>query len=301
MSIWFKSMQVYRLGTVRGDPAKWNVLLSEQEFTSPGSAELLRTGWIQPRADSDSLVYAVNRQLLLSLATEKKVIPAAAVNQVLQARIAEVTEAQGFAPGKKAQKEMRERIFDEMLPRALPVRTLTRVWVDPVNGWLAVDTPTPARADEAVKYLLKCFPKFPLESWRVQRSPIGCMTEWLDTDEMPEHFTADQDATMRATGESKAQVQYKRHSLDAGEMHRHIASGKQCLQLAMTWDSKISFSLTGSLLLKGIKPLDILGDSERSKTEDQDERFASDFVLMTGEFNHMLRGLQEALGGEAKC
>ena len=35
------------------------------------------------------------------------------------------------------------------------------------------------------------------------------------------------------------------------------------------------------------------GDGERSKTEDQDERFASDFMLMAGEFAKMLRDLDQ--------
>lgn len=301
MSAWFKNMQVYRLGAMTSDSPRWDDWLSAQSFAPPGSNELSRTGWMAPRADSETLAYSVNRQLLLSLATEKKVLPAAAVNLVLRDRVAKLAESQGFAPGKKATKELRERIIDEMTPRALTTRAVTRVWIDSVNGWLAVDTPTPSRADEVVKYLLKCVPKLPIESWRVQRSPMAAMTEWLQADEMPAGFTADMDATMRAAGRSNAQVQYRRHTLDADELRRHIAAGKMAQQLAMTWESKISFSLTANLVIKGIKPLDILGDNERSKTEDQDERFASDFMLMTGEFNKMLRDLMAALGGEAEC
>lgn len=300
MSVWFKNMQIYRLEGVRGDPDKWTRTLEFQRFIAPSSNELLRQGWVPPREDGP-LVHALNRQLLLVLATEKKVMPAGAVNLVLRERIAEVEKAQGFAPGKKAQKEIRERIIDELLPRALATRSHIRVWVDPVNGWLAVDMPTPSRADEVLKFLLKAFDKFPVESWRVQRSPIACMTEWLESDDAPEGFTVDQAATMRATGESKAQVQYKRHTLEAADVRRHIRAGKQCQQLDLTWNSKISFTLTANLTLKSIKPLDILGDNERSRTEDQDERFNSDFLLMTGEFNNMLRDLQQAFGGEAKC
>jgi len=300
MSNWFRNMQVYRLGAVRGDPVKWSQILEVQRFTPPSSNESLRTGWTAPREDG-ALAYAVNRQMLLALTTEKRVMPAGAVNLKLAERVAELTQSQGFAPGKKATKELRERVIDELLPRALTTRARTGIWVDPVNGWLVVDTPAPGRADEVLKFLLKAFDKFPVESWRVQRSPIACMTEWLQSDEAPAGFTIDMDATLRAIGESRAQVQYKRHTLDADDLRRHIAAGKQCEQLAMTWGSKISFVLTANLAIKAVKSLDILGDGERSKTEDQDERFASDFMLMTGELAKMLRDLQTALGGEAKC
>lgn len=299
--MWFKNLQLYRLEGVRGDPTKWGVMLQPQMFTSPSSNEMSRSGWTCPRGPDGALVHAVNRQLLLMFATEKKVIPAAAVNLVLSQRVAEIAEAQGFTPGKKARQEIKERIIDEMLPNALITRAETAVWVDPVNGWLAINTATPARADEVLKHLLKAFNKFPVESLRVQRSPVSCMTEWLEQDDAPAGFTVDQDATLRATGESKAQVQYKRHTLETGEVGHHIRAGKQCTQLAMTWDSKISFVLTDSLAIKSIKALDVLGLDERSKTEDQDERFDSDFMLMTGEFNRMLRDLVGALGGEAKA
>lgn len=299
--MWFKNLMVYRLEGVRGDPVKWGEKLYDQLFEPLGSLEISRSGWAEPRGTGTPLVHSVNKQLLLMLATEKKSIPASAVKLVLSKRVAEVAEAQGFMPGKKAQKEMKERIIDEMIPRALVTRTETKVWVDPINGWLVVDTPTPSRADEVVKFLLKAFHKLPLESWRVQRSPTACMTEWLQADDAPAGFTVDQDATMRATGESKAQVQYKRHTLEADEVRRHIAAGKQCLKLGMTWDDKISFVLTESLAIKGVKALDVLGLDERSKTEDQDERFDSDFMLMTGELAKLLADVTEALGGEAKA
>jgi recombination associated protein RdgC len=91
-----------------------------------------------------------------------------------------------------------------------------------------------------------------------------------------------------------------RHTLEADEVRRHIAAGKQCTRLAMTWESKISFTLTESLALKGIKPLDVLKETE-SSTRNDDERFDGDFMLMTGELSKMMGDVVEALGGEAKA
>jgi DNA segregation ATPase FtsK/SpoIIIE-like protein len=124
------------------------------------------------------------------------------------------------------------------------------------------------------------------------------MTEWLQADDAPVGFTIDMDATMRAAGESKAQVKYVRHTLEADDVRRHIAAGKQCTRLAMTWESKISFVLDESLAIKSIKALDILKETE-SSTRNDDERFDSDFALMTGELNKMLADVVVALGGEA--
>ena len=294
--MFFKNLQIYRL------PANWpmsapelNSMLERQAFTPATSAELQRQGWASPRGAGEPLVHAVGGQFLLQLKTEKKLLPSTVVNQVAAARALEMEEAQGFAPGKKAMKELKERVTDELLPRAFAILSTTAVWIDPINGWLVVDAASPAKTDEVVKLLLKSVDKLPLESLRVMRSPVAMMTGWLQCDEAPAGFTVDQDAIMRATGESKAQVAYKRHTLEADDIRRHIAAGKQCTRLAMTWNDKISFVLDESLAIKSVKPLEII---KENATRNDDERFDSDFSLMTGELAKLLVDLVEALGGE---
>jgi recombination associated protein RdgC len=296
----FKNLQLYRLPAPYALTAlDLGAMLASQAFTPASSNELLRQGWARPRGEDSALVHEVGGQFLLQLVTEKKILPAKAVNQVAKARAAELEEQQGFPPGKKAMKELRERVADELLPRALSVRSDLNVWIDPANGWLAVDTPSPSKADDVIKLLLKAVDRMPLEILRVQSSPAAMMTAWLESDEAPHNFTIDQDATLRATGESKAQVGYKRHTLDPEEMRRHIAAGKQCARLAMTWNSRISFVLTENLTIKSIKPLDVMKESQ-APTFDAAERFDNDFAMMTGELAKMLADLVEALGGEAK-
>lgn len=296
--MFFRNLQIYRL------PAPWPMsadaltpMICQQAFAPCSSNELLRQGWVEPREGSQ-LAYSVGGQILLTLATEKKLLPAKVVNQVAKARAAELEESQGFPPGKKAMKELRERAADELLPRAFATRDHTNVWIDPVNGWLVVDAASPAKADEVIKLLLKAVDRMPLESLRVNRSPVAVMTGWLESDEAPFGFTIDQDATMRAAGESKAEIGYKRHTLEADDMRRHIAAGKQCTRLAMTWNDRISFVLTESLAIKSVKPLDVFKEGVAGN---DDERFDGDFALMAGELALMLAQLVEAMGGEAKA
>ncbi len=298
--MWFKNLQVYRL------PAPWaftpeqlEEALQSQAFTPASSNELMRQGWDKPRPNG-GLVHVVNKQMLMVLGTEKKLLPSTVVNQVAKARAAELEEQQGFAPGKKAMKELKERVHDELLPRAFTIRSNTWCWIDPVNGWLVVDAASPAKADDIIKMLLKAVDRMPIESLRVQRSPVGVMTAWLQDDEAPAGFTVDMDTELRATGESKAAVRYVRHTLEPEEVRRHIAAGKQCTRLAMTWDSKISFVLTEALAIKGVKPLDVMKEND-AVTRNDDERFDGDFMLMTGELAKLLQDVVDALGGEAKA
>lgn len=296
----FKNLQVYRLPAPYGmTAAALEQALAPQAFTPASSNELLRQGWEPPR-EGGALVHAVAGQYLLQLKTEKKHMPPAAVNAVAKAKADELEEQQGFRPGKKAMKELKERAADEMLPRAFTVPSVTRAWIDPVNGWLVVDSASLAKADDVVKLLLKAVDRMPLESLRVQRSPVAMMTAWLEADEAPHNFTIDQDTELQASGESRAKVRYVKHSLDPEDIRRHIAAGKQCKRLAMTWNSRISFVLTESLAIKSIKPLDILTEGAPYATTDH-ERRDNDFALMAGELAKMLADLVDALGGEAKA
>jgi recombination associated protein RdgC len=272
--------------------------LSAHAFQPCSSIEALSQGWVPPR-DKGALVHAVNKQMLIALGTEKKLLPASVINQVTKARAQEIEEQQGFRPGRKQLRELKEQVADELLPRAFAIRGTTRAWIDPVNGWLVIDAASPAKAEEVIKLLLKSMGKLPLESLRVTQSPTAAMTDWLAADEAPSGFTVDQDTELRATtGEGKATVRYVRHTLEADDIRRHIAAGKQCTRLAMTWSDRVSFVLTESLAVKRVAPLDVIKESADTTAQNDEERFDSDFMLMTGELARLLADLVESLGGE---
>ena len=295
--MWFKNLQIYRL------PAPWKFnadeladQLATQAFQTCGNSEMQSQGWISPRSNG-LLVHTVNQQLLLQLSTERKLLPNSVINQVAKARAAEIEEQQGFKPGRKLMKEIKEQVGEELLPRAFSIQRTTSVWIDPLHGWLVVDASSPARADEVLKLLLKCVDKLPLELLRVKLSPVAAMTDWLSSDEAPGGFTIDQDTELRSTSESKATVRYVRHTLEPAEIARNIASGKQCTKLALTWSDKVSFVLTENLEIKRVSALDIL--TEKSTAQDEQEQQDGDFVLMCAELNLLLADLVLALGGES--
>lgn len=300
--MFFRNLQIYRLTGFSTNAAHLSDLLAEQAFVPCTSMDMTSAGWVAPR-NGGMLVHApmgAPAQLLIELATETKILPAGVVNQVAEARAAELEEQQGFRPGRRQMKELKERVADELLPRAFSKVARTRAWIDTAGGWLIVDAASPGKADEIVKRLLKAIPRFPVENLRVQISPITAMTHWLNADEAPQGFTVDQDTILRATGESKATVRYQRVAIEPDDMRRHIDGGKQVAQLALTWADRISFTLTESLTIKGVKPLDVLTESDNASIKDADERFDSDFVLMAGELSRLLGDLVAVLGGEAQ-
>ncbi len=298
--MWFKNLKIYRLSspwTLIGEPLEET--LARHAYQSGNNLEMQSLGWVPPR-ENGRLAHVVNGQILLSLRAEKKLLPGTVVNQVAKARAQEIEEQQGYKPGRKQMKEIKERVTDELLPRAFSVYRDTRVWIDTQNHWLVIDAAASAKADEVIGLLAKTVDPFPLENLYVAQSPASAMTGWLAEDQAPVNFSIDQDTELRSSGESGAAIRYVKHSIDADDVRRHIQSGKQCTRLAMTWADRISFVLTEGLDIKRVAPLDVLKEGNEGMAANDDEKFDSDMMLMTGELAKMMAELVDALGGEKK-
>ena len=62
----------------------------------------------------------------------------------------------------------------------------------------------------------------------------------------------------------------------------------------MTWDGRVSFSLTEGMQLKKVTFLDVVFEG----ASEQDGGFDADVAIATGELRKLLPDLLEALGGE---
>ncbi len=295
--MWFRNLQVYRF------PAPWKISASKLEeqlgrhvFRPASGFELQSQGWASPR-DDGGLVHSVHGQMLLSLCTEKKLLPSSVIKEAVKAKAIEAEERQGYKPGRKQLRDLKEEVIDELLPRAFSVRRRTGIWISPKEGWLAIDVGSAGKADEIIGLMNKSIDDFVVERLNTVEAPGTAMTAWLASGNVPHGFTIDQDTELQSPVEEKATVRFVRHALDAKEVKRHIDSGKQCTLLALTWADRVSFVLTEALVLKRVAPVDVIRESEGAQSQNEDERFDADFTLMTGEFQHLLTDLVEALGG----
>jgi len=294
--MWFRNLQIYRL------PKNWAHTLGQLEeqlarlTLQPCNATDPKTiGWVSPCADG-ALVHAVNRQWLLALGIEQKLLPASVIKQFANDRVKTIEETEGRRVGRKEMRELLESMALELLPRAFISRRQTFGWIDPLNGWLLIDAAAPAKAEEFLEHLRKSVDGFPASLLQVTQSPSAAMTAWVADGEAPGGFTIDQDLELRSAED--ATVRYAKHTLEGEEIRQHIADGKVVTRLAMTWGDRISFLLNEKLQVKRLSFLNILKEQADGKAENDDERFDLDFTLMTGEVAHLLDDLLDALGGE---
>jgi len=296
--MWFKNLKIYRLKPEwKMDAEALENQLAQHAWHPGGSMDVQNLGWV-PVREHGGLVYAVKGQLMLTMRAEKKLLPAAVVNQVVRDRAQELEDRQGFKPGRLQMKDLKERVTDELLPRAFNVYHDTRVWIDPVNRWLVIDAAASGKADEVLGLLSKSVEWFPVEPLYTAVSPAAAMTAWLAAGEAPANFTIDQDTELRPPGDSRAAVRYVHHAIDADDAHKHISEGKHCTRLALTWLDGVSFVLTEDLDIKRVTPLDLMLEAQPQTFANDDERFDSDMALMTGELARLLDDLLITLSGE---
>lgn len=231
--MWFKNLQMYRLH------ADWNIgvaalndQLSRGAFEKCASNQPMSRGWVQPRQDG-MLVYSIkNGNVMIALQVEERILPSSVVNDEVKERAEAMTEQQGYAPGRKALRELKERVIEELMPRAFTKKRITHVWIDLNNGWLVIDSSSMARAEEVIDHLRVCLDEFPLKALRTTISPTSAMADWLAGEDAPSGFTIDYDCELKSVSEDRALVKYARGPLDPEQVKTNLAAGKLPTKLA---------------------------------------------------------------------
>lgn len=279
---WLKSLYFWRLRSAwpQSDEA-----LDAQRFAPCGSLQMQSVGWLgdayRPGAG----------HVILSLCVERKNLPKQVIDREVDTRARDLAAQQGFMPGRQQRKEIRETVIDDLLPRAFATQNVYRVWIDTRRGTVATD----GNPDTVLRALLRTYGNdIALDSIRPKYSPSARAAVWITNDEAPHGFTIDDAAELRASGDGRATVRYIRHTLDSAELTRHIAFGKQCTKLAMTWADRVSFVLHDDMTLSGVAPLDVLKESAANKQDGN-----GDMVLMCEEYARLFADMLDALGGAA--
>jgi recombination associated protein RdgC len=298
--MWFKNLVVYRL------PADWSLSAAELEAqlgTRPlqpcGPFEMLSRGWVAP-SSTGRLVHTVNRQHLIALGVNQKLLPASIIRQVTAERAAELALEQGFPVGRRQMRDLKLRVTEELRSKALTRRRVTRAWIDPVNGWLAVDAAGTAKAEELIEMLRDSLGSLAVTLIETSRSPQMAMAMWLKLGEAPLRLSIEQDLELKAANPSGAVIRYSHHPLDGREIQAHLSAGLVPTRLGLTWNGRIAFVLNDKLQIKRLEFLEMSRDPAEGEERDETEQFDIDFTVMAGELAKLLDDVVAALADGAQ-
>ncbi|MDR3418027.1 MAG: recombination-associated protein RdgC [Nevskia sp.] len=303
MSIWFKNLSIFSLPPGwKPTPGKLEETLSAHPLLPCNAASMQSQGWVPP-LPSSGLVYSQGKQMLIALGTQQRLLPASVIRQVVKERAAALEKKQGFAPGRKQLRDLKDQVADELRPRAFVRERTVRAWVDLTQHRLVVDTSSPKVAENLTSVLRNDLGELAAVPLETQKSAGKTMTAWLAAGKVSGKFGLDQDCELVGNELSKAAVRYVRHGLDGAEIRSLIGGGKTASRVGLVWRDRIALVLTDKLTLRRLRFEAIeaqkqdeaaAGSKSAKDAEDQSE---ADFTLMTGELGALIDELAGELGG----
>lgn len=282
--MWFKNLQLLRLTSFQYDHESLLAKLEENRLKPLGKMELMTSGWVPPR-DGGELAEKVGNTYVLALGTESKILPDSAIKHVLKSRVVELTEQQGFPPGRKQTKLLKETVTDELMPAALIIPKRVQIMIDPMSGWIMIDTGSVAACDNVIRFLIRAL-ALPIDSLFTKHRPASMMTQWMDDDYLPPDFTVDSDVVL--TSGNKGVVRLK--NIDMRVAQDRVKEGAIVTQMAMTYESKISFMLAENATIKRLQPLDVIKESAAA-LGDQHERYVAEMMLCIDTLKQLISAL----------
>lgn len=299
----FKNAFIYKIkGLPEHGAIAFDVAMQAHSFAPCGATQDKSIGWVPPRGEAHGLLMeSVAGQLICRLAIETKSVPKSELDKHVNAQVVAIEESTGRKPGKKERRDLKDEAMLALLPNAFAKRKDIPVWIDPAAGLLIIGAASQSSAEDVISAFFHSMASDLIVAMiNTTSSPQSAMTQWLLSDhiDMPGAFSIERECVLKSNGEDAATVKFSKHSLDNPEVRQHITEGKLPTQLAMSWDGRMSFTLTESMQIKKIQLLD--GVVDASGTDKNEDRFDADVALYTGTLAPVIAELIDALGGEMK-
>lgn len=270
-------------------------LLSRRQFQPCGPLDSVSRGFVEPR-DEAALCEPIAGRYLFCHQHEEKILPASVVNEYVELKCEEIEQHQGYKPGRKQRKEIKEEIISELLPQAFAKKRRQLAWINKERGWLIIEATSAKRAEDVLEDMRHAFDVMPVELLRTERNPARAMLDWLAAQEAPERFTIDKDCELVSHAEDEGVVRYANWDLSGDDVRYQLSIGRAPTLLGLTFDDRVSFILTNRMELKRILLLDIV-TAGREEANNAVELFDADFTLAAAEIEGVLEALVGELGG----
>lgn len=300
--MWFKNIQAYRFTKPFSlAPEELAEHLAESHFQACGSQDVSRLGWVPPLGDlGEDYVHVANGYIMICLKRQDKILPAAAVNEVLQDKIQEIQAQDDRKVGRKERQDLKEEIVFSMLPKAFTRSSLLYAYIALKDGMLIVNASSANRAEELCSYLRDTIGSLSLIPLAAKNLPQQVMTNWLLHRQTPDGFDIGHECELRDSLDEKAVIRCKHQDLHAEEINKHLQNGMYATKLGINWQGGVECLIDDKLAIKRLNFSDLIEThAHDADGVDSAAQFDIDFALMTLELSGFFKALLKAFGGEA--
>jgi recombination associated protein RdgC len=298
--MWFKNLRIYLLQQpLNLTQEAMEERLQSRAFQSCGSQDLMSMGWDSPMGRQvDSLVHEITGCQMICARQEEKLLPSTVINEIMEEKLAFIEQEEGRKVGRKERTELREDIFQQLLPQAFSRHTRQYAMIDKQQEWILVDAASANKAEALITLLRETLGSLPVKPLESASSPTWIMTEWLKHPDQHPNFTLLDSCELQDRSDESSVLRCKGQDLTAEEILGHLQAGKDVVKLAVEWDERLSCVIESDLSIKRLRFLDLIQEQAAdNQIETEADAFDSHFTLMSLEFRRFLPSLIELFGG----
>ena len=288
----FKNAVILTFSTL---PAIQEELLQAYQFYPCKKQDITSGGFINPDGFDCLVGVSTDKSLaVVCLQVEEKILPSAVINRAVSDRVAEITRNEERTPGRKERQEIKEEVTFTLTPQAFSKYRKTHAIIDFKNHLILVNGGF-TRAEEISCMLRSALGSLPAALITTKLSPSIIMTEWLKSG-LPAGVIACDYCKLEEPNDNGA-IHISRNDDPEGELiGKYIDAGRAVAELGLFLDP-LSFVLTQSLNLKGIKFTDIAIDTALDGAEDQHQVAQANLILYSDAISAVVKLISEAFGG----
>ena len=295
--MWFKQISFYLVNPEKlPDTETLCEKLAAAAFAPPQGLDWFGEGFAAPQPFSPEPVFPADFTWSVALKKSEKVLPAGVIRDILDEKVQEIQDSEGRSVGRKEKQELKERITDDLLPRAFTRSSRTAAVCDSRHGFLLVGSASANKAENLLSKLREALGGLEARLPDTAQSPASLMTDWLLKGTCDGGFELDDSCELKGQGDVAPVVRVSKQDLTADEVVQHVKNGKTVTQLGLVWREQLSFVLTQDFTLKRIQYLDVLQEEAESHGDDAASLAFASQILMAEALSTMVDELVVHLG-----
>jgi recombination associated protein RdgC len=296
--MWFNNLIVYQFNTpFEKSPEELETAFEEYRLKPCPPHARQSQGWVTPFDEAKERFYSLYGCHLMVLAKEERLLPSTIIQEVLDEKN-KAYELNHNRPMRRADKlQLKEEIEFDLLPKAFTVQKKDWFYIDTDKQWLVINSPNPNKASEIVTLLTKALGSLDTSPINPEANLSTLFAHWLrEPSSLPEGLVLGKNCLLVNGGEDKSQYTCKDIEQNREELIVLLSQEYLVSSLEFIWQERIQFILTEEWVLKRVKCLDYLEDAFRdnSKLDNEQEQFAANFSLLTGELRSLITFLMNA-------
>ena len=271
--------------------------LKRQVFTPCLPSAAGSHGFVPPVEGVNALTHVVGQVVLFAMREDEKILPSCVVNAELALRVQKISTTQMRRVGRKERASLKNLVTEALRAKAFIRTTVTYALLDFKSGLLIVDSSCDGRIEGLISLLSHQFDVPPaIHCWNTNEAPAGHFTHWVQSGEPPALFSIDDCALL--THPEGGTVRLTGQNVLAQDFRPLLESGRSCVELALTFDEQVSFTLTQNLRLKRLTHLGISPQKDPTQLDLlKTDLSNAEIILSAGTVSKLFAEFSAVLGG----